>query len=338
MKAASVAHKPSLSRSPEQQKTSPAHALKAASAADRDSSVQKSTSPTYSRNPEESARIQRLAHELAQRELLQNDTAPGGVRRSDLTRVATLTMQRKTAADLAEQEKEESRKRQVQEEAMAEWNNREELDDAARRIVAERIARVTLTGEEGDEVLAGKAAGASINRGNQRVSDWMKVLKSLEDENKSDKEKNMGWLRQSMRRSAPIQPSKNDPAVIMAAAQRNVKTQLDGMDRSIQQEWLVLGKPQAENLARQNAATKDLEEKGTVDLERRQKERASNFPPLKHSSADLTSGRHVRHWRHDHDARTSRSHSPKTRQRSPRRNQRKSRTRKRTYRKRTRRT
>jgi len=81
-----------------------------------------------------------------------------------------------------------------------------------------------------------------------------------------------------MRRSAPIRPSKNDPAVIMAAAQRNVKTQLDGMDRSIQQEWLVLGKPQGENLARQNAATKDLEEKGTVDLERRQKERASSFP------------------------------------------------------------
>jgi hypothetical protein len=279
MRAASRAHKPSLSKSPEPQKTSPTHALKAASAADRDSTVQKSTSPTYYRNPEESARIQRLAHELAQRELVQNDTAPGGVKRSDLSRVATLTMARKTAADLAEQEKVESHKRQVQEEAMAEWNNSQELDDAARRIVAERIARVTLTGEEGDDVLAGKAAGASVNRGNQRVSDWMKVLKSLEDENKSDKEKNMRWLRQSMRRSAPIEPSKNDPALIMAAAKRNVDSQLVRMDQSIQQQWLVLGKPQGENLARQNAATKDLEEKGTTDLERRQKERSSPSPP-----------------------------------------------------------
>ena len=187
-------------------------------------------------------------------------------------------MQRKTAADLAEQEKEEIRKRQVKEEAMAEWNNTQELDDAARRIVAERIARVTLTGEEGDEVLAGKAAGASIDRGNERVSDWMKVLKSFEDENKSDKEKNMGWLRQSMRRAAPIEPRKNDPAIIMAAAERNVKSQLEGMDRSIQQEWRVLGKPQGENISRQTAATKDLEEKGATDLERRQKERESTFP------------------------------------------------------------
>src|SRR5271155_3151175 len=39
LRAASMAHKPSISKSPEQQKTSPTHALKAASAADRDSTV-----------------------------------------------------------------------------------------------------------------------------------------------------------------------------------------------------------------------------------------------------------------------------------------------------------
>src|SRR5579859_8075881 len=244
MKAASMAHKPSLSKSPEQVKTSPTHALKAASAADRDSAPQKSHSPTYYRTPEESARIQKLAQELARRDLEKaNATATGGVSRSDLTRVATLSMQRKTAADLAEQEKEAAHKRQVTEDAIAEYNNQHDLDDAARRIVAERIARVTLTGDEGDEVFAGKAAGESIHRGDKRVKDWEEVLKTLDTENKSDKEHGTGWLRHSMRSNAPLEPSRQDPAMIMAAAQRNVKTQMDAQDKSIAEEHLILGKP-----------------------------------------------------------------------------------------------
>ena len=187
-------------------------------------------------------------------------------------------MARKQASDQAEQEKAEARKRQIEEEAQSEYSNQQDLDDAARRIVAERIARVTLTGEEGDEVLSGKAAGASINRGNERVRDWERVFKSLEDENKSDKEKNIGWLRQSMRRSAFIEPSKSDPSAIMAAAQRNVNSQLDQMDKHIAEEQMVLGKSMpGENLAKQEAVTKDREEKGNADLERKQKGRASIF-------------------------------------------------------------
>jgi hypothetical protein len=278
MRAASMAHKPSLSKSPEQVKASPTHALKAASAADRDSTVQKSPSPTYYRSPDESARIQKLAQELARRELEQSNAATGGVNRSDLTRIASLSMARKTASDQAEQEKIDARKRQVQEEAMSEWNHQYELDEAARRIVAERIARVTLTGDEGDEVLAGKAAGESIHRGDKRVKDWERVLQQMDNENKSDRERNMGWLRHSMRQSAPLEPSKNDPAAIMAAAQRNVQAQMDGMDKSIAQEYLVLGKPTGENAARRDAYTKDLEQKGTADLQRVQKERASISP------------------------------------------------------------
>jgi hypothetical protein len=282
MKAALTAHKPSLTKPPEQPKPkpSPSHALRGASAAHRDSALIKSTSPTYFRSPEESARIQQLAHELAKRDL--EDEAPGGVRRTDLQRVATLSMARKQASDQAEAEREQARKRAIEEEAVSEWNNQQDLDDAARRIVAERIARMTLSSEEGDEALAGKAAGTSLTRGNQRVKDWESVLKSLEEEDKTDKEKNVGWLRQSMRRNSSLEPGKSDPASIMAAAQRNVKSQLDGMDKSIAAEWIVLGKPkQGEVLARNQAATKDLEQKAAADLERKQKERASTitFPP-----------------------------------------------------------
>ena len=179
---------------------------------------------------------------------------------------------------------------------MSEWNHQLELDEAARRIVAERIARVTLTGEEGDEVLAGKAAGESIHRGDKRVKDWERVLKQMDNENKSDKERNMGWLRHSMRQSAPLEPSRNDPSAIMAAAQRNVQAQMDGMDKSIAQEQLILGKPTGENAARRDAYTKDLEHKGTVDLQRVQKERASISPFL--TDVDL---RYVRHRWDDHD-------------------------------------
>ena len=276
MRAASMAHKPSLSKSPEQVKTSPAHALKAASTADRDSAPRKSTSPTYYRTPEESARIQKLAQELARRDMERaGTTATGGVSRSDLTRVATLSMQRKTAADLAEQEKEAARKRQIEEEALAEYNHQHDLDDAARRIVAERIARVTLTGDEGDEVLAGKAAGESIHRGDKRVKDWEEVLKTLDTENKSDRERGTGWLRQSMRSTAPLEPSRQDPSLIMAAAQRNVKSQMDAQDKYIAQEQMILGKPTGENAARRDAYTRDLEQKGNTDLQRVQKERAS---------------------------------------------------------------
>lgn len=286
MKAASLAHKPSLSKSQEQVKTSPSHALKAASTADRDSAPHKSTSPTYYRTPEESARIQKLAHELAKRDMQKADAmATGGVNRSDLTRVATLSMQRKTAADLAEQEKEAAHKRQVQEEAIAEYNNQHDLDDAARRIVAERLARITLTGEEGDEVLAGKAAGESIHRGDKRVKDWEEVLRTLDTENKSDRERGTGWLRHSMRLNAPSGTGRQDPALIMAAAQRNVKSQMDAQDKSIAEEQLILGKPMGENAARRDAYTKDLEQKGNTDLQRVQKERAS-ITPVKRLSDD----------------------------------------------------
>lgn len=271
-----MAHKPSLSKSPEQVKTSPTHALKAASTADRDSAPQKSRSPTYYRTPEESARIQKLAQELARREIEKaNATATGGVKRSDLTRVATLSMQRKTAADLAEHEKEAARKRQVEEEAITEYNNQRDLDDVARRIVAERLARVTLTGEEGDEVLAGKAAGDAVYRGDKRVKDWEEILKTLDTENKTDRERGTGWLRQSMRSNAPLGGSRQDPSMIMAAAQRNVAAQMNAQDKSIAEEQLILGKPTGENAARRDAHTRDLEQKGNADLQRVQKERAS---------------------------------------------------------------
>src|SRR5271154_2908732 len=94
MRAASMAQKPSLSHSPEQVKSSPSHALRAASAADRDSSVTKS--PTYHYSPEEEVRFQQLVHEPAKRE---SNNFPGGVKRSDLTRVATLSMAKKEAFD-----------------------------------------------------------------------------------------------------------------------------------------------------------------------------------------------------------------------------------------------
>ena len=272
-----MAHKPSMSKSPEQSKTLPSHAFRAASAAERDSNVIKLPSPKYYRSHEDAAPIQQLAHELAKRDLSDANFSTGGVSRSDLTRIATLSMARKQASDQAEQEKVDARKRRSEEEAQSEYSNHQDLDNAARRIVAERIARVTLTGEEGDEVLAGKAAGESINRGNERVRDWERVLKSIEDENKSDKEQNMGWLRQSMRRSAPIEAIRNDPSVIMAAAQRNVNSRLDQMDRTIAQEQMLLGRASGENLARGDTATKDLERRGTADLEHKHKERASNF-------------------------------------------------------------
>jgi len=276
MRAASMAHKPSLSKTPEQPKPSPSHALGAASAAHRDYPAPKSPNVTYFRSADETARIQKLAHELAIQDLhSRSNPATGGISKSDLTRVASLSMAKKQASDQAELEKEEARKRQVIEEAQSEWANQQDLDDAARRIVAERLARVTLTGEEGDDALAGKAAGASVMKGNERVRDWERVLKSLENENKSDKERNMGWLRQSMRRTAPIKPSKNDPAMIMAAAQRNVRSQMDGMDKSIAQEWLVLGKPTGQGAIEKEVATNNLVDSGAADLERRQKERAS---------------------------------------------------------------
>jgi hypothetical protein len=269
-----MAQKPSMSKSPEQIKSSPSHALRAASAADRDSSVPKSSPPTYHHSPEEEARIQQLAHESAKRDSSQSNALPGGVKQSDLTRVAILSMAKKQAFDQAE-----ARKRQIIEEAQSEYSNQQDLDNIARRIVAERLARVTLTREEGNEDFSAKAAEASINRGNKRVRDWERVSKSLEDENKSDKERNTEWLRQSMRRSTLVEPSKNDPSAIMAVAQRNVKSQLDGMDKHIVEEYMFLGKPMpGENLAKQEPVTRDLEEEVNADLEHKQKGRASVSP------------------------------------------------------------
>jgi hypothetical protein len=67
----------------------------------------------------------------------------------------------------------------------------------------------------------------------------------------------------------------------MAVAQRNVKSQLDGMDKSIAAEWLVLGKPQqGDAAARNQAQAKELEQKGAADLEQKQQERASTSPHL----------------------------------------------------------
>jgi len=279
MKAASMAHKPSLSLPhPEKPHTTPTHALRAASTADRESTVQKPQSPTYYRTSEESARVQALATELARRSIA-SASASGGVGRADLTRAATLSMQRKTATDQAETAAADAKRKVVVEEAMNEWTHQSDLDDAARRIVAERIARVTLTGEEGDEVLAGKAAGASIVRGQERVKDWERVLRELDSEDKADKERNTGWLRQSMRRTHPMEPTRNDPAAIMAAAERNVRTRMDAQDKEIAQEQLILGKPTGENAARRDAYTKELETKGHAELAEVQKKRASANPP-----------------------------------------------------------
>jgi hypothetical protein len=112
-------------------------------------------------------------------------------RGSDLSRVAALTMARKQASDQAEAEREQARKLQIEEEILDQLD----LEHAARRIVAERIARTTLSGEEGDPQ-AGKATGASLPRWTprwtQRVKDWERVLKELEEEDKTDREKNMG--------------------------------------------------------------------------------------------------------------------------------------------------
>jgi colicin import membrane protein len=265
MRAASAAHKPSLTKSPEEVKSSPTHALRAASAADRDSSLQKSPSPPSSRLSDEAARINQLAQQLAQEEF----DASGGVSRSDLTRAASISMARKQANDKAEQDAIVQRKKLVEQEAKEEWSHHQEVEDAARRIVAERLARVTLTGEEGDERLAGKAAGDAIHRGDKRVKDWERVLKELELENKQDQDKKTGWLRHSMRHSA-IEPSRQDPEQVIEYAKRNVKSQLGEMDRSIAHEQLLLGK-----LPEQTAQREELEEKGAADLEKAQKQRAS---------------------------------------------------------------
>jgi len=270
MKAASAAHKPSLTKSPEGTKSSPTHALRAASAAERESSLQKAPSPPPSRTSEEASRINQLARQLAEAELYST----GGISKSDLTRAASLSMAKKQASDKAEQNAALQRRKLVEQEAKEEWTQHQEVEDAARRIVAERLAQVTLTGEEGDEYLAGKAAEDAIHRGDKRVKDWERVLKKLEQENKQDKEKNVGWLRHSMRQS-PSEPTRQDPEQIIEAAKRNVKSQLGEMDRSIAQEHLFLGKHTVEQAAKRDAATKELEEKGAADLETRQKQRAS---------------------------------------------------------------
>lgn len=275
MRAASMAHKPSIAKTPEQAKTSPHRALRAAAVADRDSTVRKSPTPTHDRTAEESTKIQPLAHELAKRDTTgRMETTPGGVSRPDLPKVAALTMARKQASDQAEHERVEAFRRKVLEEVQIELQHQQELDDAARRIVAERLAQLTLSGDECDEALAGKAAGESILRGNERARDWENVLQSQGKEDRLDKERNAGRLRQSIR-PAPSEASKSDPALILAAAQRNVKSQLDGMDKSIAQEQMLLRKSPGRYLARRDAQTKGLEEKGQADLERRQKERAS---------------------------------------------------------------
>jgi len=278
-----MAHKPSRSKTTEQEKASPSDAFRGAWTAHRDSAVIKSPSPTHFRTPEESARVQQLAHEPAKRDL-EPDTGPGGVRRSDLQRVATLSMARKQASDIAEAQREQARKRQIEEEAIQQLKDQQDLDNAARRIVAERIAKITtLTAEEIDEPLAEKAAEASVIRGNQRVKDWELVLRSLEEEDKTDRDNNVGWLRQSMRSRTTLESRKQDPAAIMAAAQRNVKSQLDGIDKSIAAEWPVLGKPRlGETVTRNQAATKRWEDKGTADLERKEIERAGTISHISH--------------------------------------------------------
>jgi len=187
-------------------------------------------------------------------------------------------MAKKQATDQAEQAQVAAHKRAVEEEAQQEWSSQQEVDDAARRIVAERLARLTLTGDEGDEVLAGKAAGDAVMRGNERVRDWERVLKSLDDEDKEDKQKNVTWLRASMRKSTTFEKGTSDPTLVMEAARRNVKSQLDEMDKSVAQEQLLMGKPSGENLVKRDSAIKEQETKGATELERKQKERASIFP------------------------------------------------------------
>ena len=308
MKAASKAHKPSISSkqptNDKQSKTSASHALRAASAAD--STIQKVPSPpSTSRSLDESARIQSLAQKLAKQDIERGAYVSGGVGKSGLARAASISMAKKQATDQAEQAQVAAHKRAVEEEAQQEWSSQQEVDDAARRIVAERLARLTLTGDEGDEVLAGKAAGDAVMRGNERVRDWERVLKSLDDEDKEDKQKNVSWLRASMRKSTTFEKGTSDPTLVMEAARRNVKSQLDEIDKSVAQEQLLMGKPSGENLVKRDSAIKEQETKGATELERKQKERASIFasPTLQHILTRCS--RYLRYRRYDNDSRSS---------------------------------
>jgi hypothetical protein len=154
--------------------------------------------------PDESTRIQKLAKEGISRE-----PAIRRVARSAITRAATLSIVRKRASDQAEQEKANARQQQIEEQAHSEHVNQQDIDDAARRIVAERLARFTITEDEDKEIFAGKAAGESIHRGNERVKDWERVLKSLENKDKQGKGKNTKLFRQSMRQITSPGPNRH---------------------------------------------------------------------------------------------------------------------------------
>lgn len=262
MTAASIAHKPPLSKSPEQTKTSPTYALRAASAADRDSAVRKTASATSLSTPDEFVRIRKLANELMKRDL-EREPPTGGVSRSDATRVANLSMARRRSSEQAEHEEENVHLPQIEGQAPSEYANQQDLDETARRIVAERLERVTFTEEEDKEMLAGKAAGESIHRGNERVKDWERVLKSLENKDKTNKK--TGFFPQTMRQRIPTRPSKDNQAA-------NVQSQLGSVDNPITQKHMILGRPSGEQSAEQDAATRETKRGGSVELPRTHEE------------------------------------------------------------------
>jgi hypothetical protein len=271
MTAASLAHKPPSSKSPEQVKTSPTYALRAASIADRDSAIGKTPLVTSLSTPNEPARIQKHANELTKRDLPRKP-ATGVVNRSDVTRVANLRIATKRTSDQAEQEKANARRQQIEGKAPAQHINQQDLDGAAGRIVAERFERVTSTKEEDNEILAGRAADESIHRGNERVRDWERALKSLESKSRPDKEKKTVWLRQSMRPSAHAEPGKHSEV-----EKFRVQSQLGTVDKSIAHKHVLLRRPTGEPSTKQDAVTKEIKQEGGEELPRTLEEGAILF-------------------------------------------------------------
>ena len=107
------------------------------------------------------------------------------------------------------------------------------LDDASRRIVAERIAR-----DENGNAAATRAAGMSFRSGDSRAHQWDDVLKKMSVRRTTDGELGFSWFEQRLNnfdQRAGISPEDRirDTRSIMDIAQKNVRSRMDVMDKQI---------------------------------------------------------------------------------------------------------
>ena len=131
------------------------------------------------------------------------------------------------------------------------------LDDASRRIVAERIAR-----EEDAFAAATRAAGMSFKSGDSRAHQWDDVLKKMSVRRTTDGELGFSWFEQrlnSFDQRAGISPEARirDTRSIMETAQKNVRSRMDVMDRQILATRYEL--PKSQVMAREAIGRERLE-------------------------------------------------------------------------------